>query len=676
MSRHPKRKPPESPKPDARDAPLAPAPSPWTGWRGMGALILLALAVRFLPVNHVFSPEAVTLVGTDPYYHMRRIQLTAENFPAAPAFDAWQNMPGGSRVQWPAGFDVALAAPAWLLGGGHPSPRLVEKVAIFSIPLLAVLLLPLTAAFGRRFLSRRATLLAAGVVALWPGHLIYTVVARVDHHVAEPLVTFLAFLCWLRSAEASRPARAVAWAAAAGAVAASALLVWPSAVLTIIAFCVYLGLEAVAIPRPRAGAAAPVARALACLATATVLAVPFAAVSPYGTWGEMYYFATSTFHVFLFGCGLAAVLAIHLSQVWARRRGWQSPGRWGIAGAAGALAVTAMGLAVPSAVTSFLDGSSFVRREGLIGTVAESGGFASASLKVFALNYTPAFLLLPLPLWLMLRRWRDGAQKGDPALLMAFWMLLVFGGLALAQRRFQVLASLPFALGVAFLYEEMGPGRAPRVLQWLSRRVVLGILAVLLAAPSLWYIAASMTLPVSGAATRAAMLWLRDRTPPAGDPGDPSRAPAWSVLAPWPMGHEILYVGQRPNVANPFITPEHLPPIRDYYRILFCDDVEEAAAMARARKARYLLVQSVRSIAAFIDLADLDRADFFDDPDQPTAGTARLSASMWVQLLAARPAANGSSPEVGPFRLVYAGPARAPDGQQLRPIRIFELLPD
>ena len=83
-------------------------------------LVLLAFGARMTTYQEILAADPPYLNGPDCYYHMRRIQATVRDFPSVPTFDAHQNMPDGSRIQWPPGFDGLLATAAWIGVNGRP----------------------------------------------------------------------------------------------------------------------------------------------------------------------------------------------------------------------------------------------------------------------------------------------------------------------------------------------------------------------------------------------------------------------------------------------------------------------------------------------------------------------------------------------------------------------------
>jgi hypothetical protein len=64
----------------------------------------------------------------------------------------------------------------------------------------------------------------------------------------------------------------------------------------------------------------------------------------------------------------------------------------------------------------------------------------------------------------------------------------------------------------------------------------------------------------------------------------PELASAEAVLAPWSLGHFITYYGEMPVVANNFFYG-----FFDSLRFFLADDEDQALAVARARRVRWIL---------------------------------------------------------------------------------------
>ena len=103
--------------------------------------LVLALAgyTRLANLEGTFAQGKVFFGGLDSYYHVRRITLAVEHYPAVPTSDAYVNYPDGARLDWPVGFDLAAASLVKLAQVFAPGQRTLEVVLTFINPALGVL---------------------------------------------------------------------------------------------------------------------------------------------------------------------------------------------------------------------------------------------------------------------------------------------------------------------------------------------------------------------------------------------------------------------------------------------------------------------------------------------------------------------------------------------------------
>jgi hypothetical protein len=62
------------------------------------------------------------------------------------------------------------------------------------------------------------------------------------------------------------------------------------------------------------------------------------------------------------------------------------------------------------------------------------------------------------------------------------------------------------------------------------------------------------------------------------------------VLAPWSLGHHLIYLAGRKPVVTPFIFDRSTPGLEDSIRFYLLDTPEEAMARARRLGIRYVIV--------------------------------------------------------------------------------------
>ena len=203
----------------------------------LGVLCLAAFALRCMPAAQVFQPDGVHFYDSDSFYHMRRILMCVEHFPRVPIHDPFSNHPYGGVTMWPPLHDTVITAAILAIGGRSPSHEVIETVAALAPPVIGALTLIPVYFLGLRLFGRREALLAAGLMALQPAHVLYSAVGRPDQHVSEIALSAVFFAClvWLSCFDAEGTERS-AWrrwlprrlGAFAG---AATVLVWMGALL-------------------------------------------------------------------------------------------------------------------------------------------------------------------------------------------------------------------------------------------------------------------------------------------------------------------------------------------------------------------------------------------------------------------------------------------------------------
>jgi len=206
-----------------------------------------------------------------------------------------------------------------------------------------------------------------------------------------------------------------------------------------------------------------------------------------------------------------------------------------------------------------------------------------------ARQLSAAFFLSPLILLLWARRALRGTRPGFDIALTVWGAVTLF--LALSQR-LNVYYAAPLS-GLCLI-------EAARILAGLSgmaarTRTALAVLgAVVLALPMAPGIRDEVSaVRVPGSDLLETLEWMRVRLPHAVDAYDarllsrdapPELARAASVLAPWGLGHLILFDAELPVVANNFGYG-----FLDSIRFFLAESEEEALAIARGRRARWVL---------------------------------------------------------------------------------------
>ncbi|HEY9842912.1 MAG TPA: hypothetical protein V6D23_20770, partial [Candidatus Obscuribacterales bacterium] len=193
----------------------------------------------------------------------------------------------------------------------------------------------------------------------------------------------------------------------------------------------------------------------------------------------------------------------------------------------------------------------------------------------------PGLLALPGTAAMAVQGWRQRRVEWFlPAML-----LLIFGLQTLNNQRFLYMVCLLLPLSLVWLAWILLQTRGQSLSPALQRAVFAAVpLAV---AASVWPLdlAALRAYPTVAAPLLETAHWIRERTPLAGDPLHPHRLPEYSLLAPWDMGHMLLYEAERPVVSENFGLNSEVPT-----RFALAQTEAEGLRLLQQHHARYLLL--------------------------------------------------------------------------------------
>jgi len=94
-------------------------------------LFIISFVIRMITYDSIFVGDRVRFLEFDPYYHMRRAVTFAQNFPHTWSFDSFMNFPYGETVGWPIIYDWTIALISNIIGFGNPSRHLTEIVGAY-----------------------------------------------------------------------------------------------------------------------------------------------------------------------------------------------------------------------------------------------------------------------------------------------------------------------------------------------------------------------------------------------------------------------------------------------------------------------------------------------------------------------------------------------------------------
>ncbi len=599
-------------------------------WLGLGAAVAAGVALRLHTRGEVVVGGRLRPFDSDSAYHLRRARFAAAQFPRTILFDPLMSFPEGGVPIWPPLFDTVLAAPARLAHGAGASSEAVERGAAWVPVALAAGAIALAGLLGRRLFFERgahgapraprgagAGVAAAAFLAVCPAHILWSQYAHTDQHVAESFCGLLALVLFLASRERPDSPGNALREAAAGLALALAVLTWQGGIYWGAIFALALAVESVLASRSVVRAVVWTLGLPAILAGAATAAW-LGWLRPPLTYVSFGFFQP-LFLAALCGATAALALAARLPKAMSGRREILAT-----------LAVVAAAAAVTLPFASDLlaglkSGIGYVA--GSTQEVAGTGGYVSYPkdwLKgIFeaqplladgpALAWkqlSAAFFLSPLAVLVWAARARRGERPGVHAALAIWGAVTLF--LALSQRLnvyyaapLSALTLVEAARAIAGRLERAGP-----TLRRFPRALVVGAAGLLLALPMEKGLRDELSsVNVPGSDLFEALDWMRSGLPHSIDAYDPrllgpppfpeSLSSASSVLAPWSLGHLVLYEAQLPVVANNFGYG-----FLDSIRFFLAGSEEEALAIARRHRARWIvatdLVPRINDYASYL----------------------------------------------------------------------------
>lgn len=568
---------------------------------GVALAVLLGSGLRLGTYRQLRDGARTRAVSSDDYYHLRRARFAVAHFPRTIFFDPLMNFPAGGVPIWPPLFDLALAAPSLLLHGPAAPGNAVESEAAWVPVAFAGGTILLGALLARRLYGPRAGLATAIFVAVAPAHILWSQYGHVEQHVAESFFGVAALLTYLASRDRPESPGNAVREAVAGVTLALAVLAWQGAVYWGAIFALSLFFESLRT------------RAVVFRAAVLTLALPAALVAgataawTHGIEMPFTYVSFGLFQPIFLAAVAAGVVLLDTALALARRR---IPRRELIV--RGVFLAAALVAVLPFArpiVESFAGGIGYVA--GHTREASGRGGYVSyptAWLKgifearpLFADGVGPpirqlslALFFVPAAIFAWTRRALMGRRTGVPVTLAVWGAVTVF--LAVAQR-VNVYYAVPLCalalvetarFAAAKIRRRMSrPARLPRA--WIATLV-----GTALALPMVAGIREELTGErVAGSDLFATLGWMRRELPRTVDPYDSrllsspppaSLSRAESVLAPWSLGHLLLYEAELPVVANNFGYG-----FLDSIRFFLAESEEEALDLARRHRARWVV---------------------------------------------------------------------------------------
>ena len=541
------------------------------------AVLILSLLLRLFAGRSSLTENGILLPGYDEYYHMRRILFTANHFPNTLWFDSYLNYPHGLEITWPPLFDQISAALC--VAFGQHSKAGVEMTASLVPMIIGIIAIVVVYYIFRELFDHKVALLAAFMAALAPYYLLYTMFAALDHHCLEVLLYLIILLFIIMAI--SRKEKRYLYTFAAGVAMAALAYTWQGAVIYLAIFLLYAVVQMTFDLKEGKSSKETATMLLAAFAIAFILVLPFG--------------NTSALSASFQGIG-AMIIAISimfaLALITAKRKiSWKAfPLSILIISALFALLTKLAGgfFGVGAMIQSGLE---YIWGGGMIGKISEAEPliydaetFSQVVFSLLGLN-----LLLSLggmaACLIYIRRSTGARRQGQTLLLlwMAFTLILTFG-----QSRFLYISTISMGLLISiffFFLLELADKRHKEGSPMAARSPLAAILLLLLVLPTVWDAAsfAQSTPPAVAGDWEESLAWLKENSNTTSFFDAPQKVPEYSVMSWWDYGNWILYLAERPVVANNFQAG-----VADAAKFYLSESEEEATAVLDARGSRYI----------------------------------------------------------------------------------------
>ena len=544
-------------------------------------VFIAALSIRLVPFSHVFYSGKTYLYDPDCYIRLHKIHVYLQSFPSFSVYDYFEGFPVGTGVISPPTMEYIIAALVYPFRHlGQLSPFLEIFVALIP-PVAGAITAVMVGQWVLRHMGVFPAVAASAVLVFYPPFIDATVLGRFDNEMLEPLLLVAVVRLYLGTYEKEAPA--FRWYAA-GLMHAFFLTIWRGAVFPLSIIGVDLLARIFAVRRdPEAAAGLAKNAALMYI----FAAAPIALICGTDIWGTRNTFGfniVSWFHVGVF-LGAAASMLLFGFLVVGRQ-----------ANKAKNLPLIYASLIVfLTCVAVFITGNAIQGIKVLGGGNAwidsinqYQRGMSAGKLLRF---YGGFSFIAPFVLLLLGSKYFQGTGWRR---FMVIWTLLIATA-TLSRVRFAEYYALNVSIlaGVSVFYagalvRDKG-GRVEKTIQIAAIGLIL-----LLQGPAFRYLSglydSGPSFSIKGD-VEDTMLWLRDNTPPAGNPYRPFIKPAYGILSRWDYGGWLEYIAQRPTVATNFGTETY--GMEEAARFFLSVNEDEMNAVLARNKVRYIIVDKV-----------------------------------------------------------------------------------
>jgi dolichyl-diphosphooligosaccharide--protein glycosyltransferase len=628
------------------------------------AVVIVGFLLKLFAGRSSLTENGILLPGYDEYYHMRRILYTVDHFPGTLWFDSYLNYPHGFNITWPPLFDQVSAALSVALG--QHSQAGIEMVSAYVPMLIGSIAIVVVYYLVRELFDGRVALLAAFMTALAPYYLLYTMFGALDHHCLEVLLLLMSLLFIVMAL--SRSEKRISFAVLAGLTMAALAYTWQG---TDVYLGIFLGFALVKMALDQKSGLDSKDTAttfLAAYGVALILVLPF--------WGEPWMSPS-----FL---GLAAMV-VAISVMFAFSRLLAAHKLPWTMFPLSLLAVVIV-FALISSLTGGLFGVGGLINSGLsyIWGGEMIGKISEAQPLIYDIETFNEVLFSGLGLNLLLSlaafaaivaviRKSDSVKRSGRLLLLVWALCTIL--LTIGQSRFLYLSTISMGIMISILFfsvmemvEKRLAKHEQKVPRWLAP-----VLLLLLVLPTMTDTIsfAQSTPPAVEGDWYQSLAWLKDNSNTTSFYDNPSKNAEYSVMSWWDYGNWILYLSQRPVVANNFQVG-----VEDAAKFYLSESEEIATAVLDALGSRYIVADYNLIYGKLPALTTWANEDF-DSYMKMTAYGSQIEAVPMQRLfnttLARLYLFDGAG--TGHFRLIYESSTFLGESPAKSEVKIFEYVP-
>lgn len=624
------------------------------------AIVLIGFLLKLFAGRTSFTENGIMFPGYDEYYHMRRILYTVNHFPNTLWFDSYLNSPHGLGLTWPPLYDQLSAAMSIILGQHSQSG--VETVSALMPVLFGSAAIVVVYYLARELFDRRVALLAALMTVLAPYYLLYTMFGATDHHCLEVLLQLISLLFVVMAVSRSR--NRYLFAVLAGLSMAALAYTWQGAAVYLGIYLIYAAVKMTIDLKNGTDSKDAVSVLLAAFAVSLILVLPF--------WNTEW---MSPSFLGIVAMTIAISIMFALSRLLATRDiSWRAfpLGLLAIVGVFALISPLAGGFFGISRLINA--GLEYIWGGGMIGKIGEAEPLIYDANTFYAVAFSGLGLNILLSVAgiaaaaIMMRRSDAGKKPGQ--LLLLVWAALALL-LTIGQARFLYLSTISTGVMISvlfFLLLDLIEKREQKTPKWVAP-VLLLILVMPTLADTISF--AESTPPAVAGDWYQSLSWLKENSNATSHFDNPVKVGEYSIMSWWDYGNWILYLSQRPVVANNFQVG-----VEDAAKFFLSENEEEATSVLDQRGSRYVMADYsliYGKLQALTLWVNEDVASYMTMNEYGSQIEAIPTQRLFNTTLARLYLFDGAG--MGRFRLIYESTTILGKNPDKSKVKIFEYVP-